>query len=32
MEGLNATCLDFILWEATDGLKVLMRMVFSEDC
>lgn len=28
MEGLNATCLGFILWEISEGLKVLIRMVF----
>lgn len=31
MEGLDVTCLGFILWEITEGLKVLVRMVFQED-
>lgn len=31
MKDLNVMCLDFILWEVTERLKVVMRMVFLED-
>lgn len=28
MESLKVMCLDFISWEVTEALKVVMRMVF----
>lgn len=31
MKDFNVMCLDFILWEVIERLKVVMRMVFLED-